>query len=381
MNRFAVQALLAATLLLPSPSAPKTQPRTGSDLLPHAGPWGSGWEPSDVAIADLDGDGDADLVVSYGFTAKLNVCLGDGTGSFEGLAEIDTEPGVSAVAVGHCGKERMPFVAALNPKTERLAVYVREGTGSFALPGTEYATGKDPVDVVVAYEDRERTRPVVAVVNRGSHDLSLLVWSDEGIFEPRSMSLARTPGQEPGPIAAASGDFDGDGREDDIAVLNGKYATVALLTGKGGGGFERKHKDFRVEDHSENIAAGVIGLGRVPILAVADRFTGEIVIYIQSRESVFGFRTFGTVHTGRGGGPVALTETGTMGAPLLAAADAARGLAVAYLVEPDGETNFIGQYPVDDKPRAAALGCLAGPDKPFLVIAGRRLYTIPLFMR
>jgi hypothetical protein len=136
-----------------------------------------------------------------------------------------------------------------------------------------------------------------------------------------------------------------------------------------------------VEDNAESIAAGVIGLGRVPILAVADRFMGEIVIYIQSKESVFGFRTFGSLRTGGGAGLVALAETGTMGAPLLAAADGSRARAVTYLVEPEGETNFIGQYPIDDKPRAAALGCLAGPDKPFLVVAGRRLYTIPLFMR
>jgi hypothetical protein len=367
---FAFHALAAAA---PPP------PRTGSELPLRPGPWGSDLDPSDAAIGDIDGDSYADLVVCYHATGKVNVALGDGTGSFRGVAEIETETGIDAVAIGRRGGKREALLAVLNPMTERLLLYARSEEGPFARLLPDLPTGKTPVAVAFGYRDAAETEPFVVVVNQGTHDLTVVEPSSGGAFEAHTVDLKNAGQPEPTPTSVAVGDFDGDGRRDDLAIPNRKYETVTILFCAGGGKFERKLKDFRVGTNPADIAAAVVGQGRTPLLAVGNRVGVTTALYIRIKESAFGFRQIGDARTGGGAVSVAMTEVGTMGTALLAVGGRVRGEVEAFLVEPTGGTMSVGRFAADEAIGAVAVGCLSGTDKPFAVAAGRRLYTFPLF--
>ncbi len=368
--------LVLSAAIRPAHGAP---PRTGSDLPIDRGPWGSGLDPSGVAIGDLDRDGNADIVVAYHATGKVNVCLGDGNGAFEGIAEIEAEIGIREVAIGFLGEGRRPFLAVLSPKTESLLLFVREEEGAFARLSPPAPTGKGPASIAIGYRDEGETEPFVAVVNETSHDLTVCDLSPAGVPAVRTVDLKLGGQPEPTPVSVASGDFDIDGRADDLAIVNRKYETVTILLRDDDGGFERKYKDFHVRSNPSDIAACAVGDAREPLLAVANRMAREATLYARREGSAFGFRELGEARSAGGLVSVSLTEVGTMGTALLAVAGRVRGEVTVFLVEPGGGTTLVGAYPADEAVRAVAVGCLSGRNKPFAVAAGRRLYPIPLF--
>ncbi|MFH1682100.1 MAG: VCBS repeat-containing protein [Candidatus Eisenbacteria bacterium] len=378
MQRTATLAAIALLVGLPAIGAPAGK-APASQLKP--GPWGSGWNPSDAAIADIDGDGNADLVVSYASTGRVNICLGDGTGSFGDAAEIETDPGVRAVAVGFRGGERVPFIAVLNRRTESVSFHLRDEEGRFVPLPTTLPAGKSPVAIAVGYSDADRLDPFVVVANQGSNDLSLYLPDESGGFAARTVDLKRKGQPDPSPSSVATGDFDSDGLMDDLVVTNKKYQTLTLLFGRERGEFERRYKDVLVREGPEDVAACSVGKPGEPLLVVANRLDREATIYARADESVFGLREAGLVRARGGLVSVSLAEVGTMGTALLAVASRVRGEVFVFLVEPGGETTEVGVFPADPDIRSVAAGCLSGADKPFVLAAGRGLYPIPLFDR
>ena len=92
--------------------------------------------PAAIALADLNGDGVADLVVANSASATVTVRLGSSDGGFEGPHGFAVGAGPIAVAVADLNRDGKPDIIATTTAGNGKPVYVNvllgKGDGSFA---------------------------------------------------------------------------------------------------------------------------------------------------------------------------------------------------------------------------------------------------------
>jgi DNA-binding beta-propeller fold protein YncE len=74
----------------------------------------AGAYPSEVAVADVNGDGKPDLMVANEFGNTLSVLLGEGDGSFRPKADYPVGPYPHGIAVGDVNGDGKPDLIAPN---------------------------------------------------------------------------------------------------------------------------------------------------------------------------------------------------------------------------------------------------------------------------
>jgi len=131
-----------------------------------------------VAVADLNGDGHADIVATDSLSSSVHantvwVLLGDGAGNFPTQAIYPTGVNPTSVAVGDINSDGFPDVAVTIVGTDTVSVFLGDGTGKLGSP-TDFATAKGPLSVVIGNLDGD-TRPDLAVANFNSSSVSVLL--------------------------------------------------------------------------------------------------------------------------------------------------------------------------------------------------------------
>ncbi len=108
-----------------------------------------------------------------------------------------------------------------------------------SMSGSTLAVGVDPRGIAVANfaGDNNVGTPGIAVVNRGSNAVSILLGNGNGTF-----SNAANYATDVDPIALAVGDFNGDGIPDLVTANRASY-TISILLGNGDGTFQ-SHVDY-----------------------------------------------------------------------------------------------------------------------------------------
>jgi CSLREA domain-containing protein len=187
-------------------------------------------QPKGLAAGDLNDDGDADFVAADNNNAVVTVYLGNGDGTFAATAEGGNADGHYGVALADVDGDRDPDVVATTQT--QVKVLRNDGTGDLG-PVTPYAltspTTSTPWPVILdANEDGIRD---VAV----SGNAELLIGHADGTFDPTVEKLT-----SPDAFFLADGDFNGDGRADLEAAVDGPAlgeADLVQLRGKGTGAF------------------------------------------------------------------------------------------------------------------------------------------------
>ncbi len=150
-----------------------------------------------------------------------------------------------------------------------------------SLPRTDYTSGTNPSAIVTVGLLNGKLALVTA--NQGADSISVFLSNGDGTFQPKTDIPVLTGG---GPVALATGDFNGDGNID-LAVLNGTAESVSILLGDGNGGFapatvpvtfstghgpvailsgifninNNTHLDLAVVNHSDNTVSIFLGDG------------------------------------------------------------------------------------------------------------------------
>jgi hypothetical protein len=112
-------------------------------------------------------------------------------------------------------------------------------TSTVSMSGTTLPVGTDPRGIAVANfaGDDNVGNPGIAVVNRGSNAVSILLGNGNGSF-----TIAANYPTDVDPIAVAVGDFNGDGIPDLVTANRASY-TISILLGNGNGTFQN-HVDY-----------------------------------------------------------------------------------------------------------------------------------------
>ena len=193
--------------------------------------------PQDLAVADVNTDGNPDLLVvnECGHTSgcrqgTVSVLLGNGDGTFQAQQSYFVGIFPLEVAVADFNGDRKPDLVLDLPcgtdsncvSTGGVGVLLGNGDGTFQDVVNYAATGMDTVRVGTGYFGKNNTPDIIAL-NYQTFDVTLFKGKGDGTF---------APGQDLGvgsnPVSVGTGDLNGD-RQDDAVVLNENNRNVSVL--------------------------------------------------------------------------------------------------------------------------------------------------------
>ena len=200
-----------------------------------------------VEVADLNGDGNPDLVVTniYGGTgfppSLVGVLLNNGDGTLQPIviydsggswaqsvtvADVNGDAKLDLLVTNETGSASCPNGA--------VDILGGNGDGTFR-PAVEYCSGgSTPLSVAVA-DVNDDGKPDLAVANAGSNNVGVLIGNGDGTFLP---AVSYGSGW-PGPAHVVVADVNGDRRPDLVtADFSTIPSSVSVLLGNGNGTFQ-----------------------------------------------------------------------------------------------------------------------------------------------
>jgi hypothetical protein len=193
--------------------------------------YASGKKPRAVKAADLNGDGNNDLIVANSGAGSVGVLLGKGDGTFEPRADYPAGANPHGVVVADFNRDGNPDVAVCNnifhPDG---AVNVLLGKGDGTLLATaEYKVSAGAFGLDAGDLNGDGYPDIVSASNRAA-SVSVLINSGTGTFKTAVDYAASAQ-----PINVTVGDLQGDGRLD---VLSSSRQGTDVLMGNGDGSFQ-----------------------------------------------------------------------------------------------------------------------------------------------
>jgi Ca2+-binding RTX toxin-like protein len=189
--------------------------RTGKESFRDATRFNVGFDPTSVAVSDLNADTFADLVMTNYSSGgnNVSVLLGDGIGSFRAATSFDVgflQP--VSVAVSDLNADTFPDIVVANQGSNNVSVLLgtgKTGKDSF-LDATSFSIGVGLSPRFVAVSDLNAdTFPDLAVTNSNANSISVLLGTGTGSFgTATNFNLGAFP------FSAAFGDFNNDGKQD-----------------------------------------------------------------------------------------------------------------------------------------------------------------------
>lgn len=209
-------------------------------------PMAAGQQPNDVAIADLDGDERLDLAFANHESHSVTVLRGDGHGGFRQAAgsplPVRSRPHPHGIVAADVDGDGVIDLVVDSWGTNQLELLRGTGRGAFRAPGTMIDVGRHPYQRQRSGDVNGDGRADLLTSNLDGHDLTVLLGSPAGL---RAAPGSPFPAGD-APFGLALGDFNGDGNRD-AAVVNSPSSTsdqtgrdgLTVLLGDGTGRFAK----------------------------------------------------------------------------------------------------------------------------------------------
>ena len=223
--------------------------------------------PGDMALGDVNSDGNLDLAFvthdSYGVT----LLLGDGKGGLDFatnspiLMKDGHHPHTHGLGVGDLNGDGKLDLATVNNADNDISIAFGDGHGNFTRAPSPFAVGPSPYPLALGDVNNDGQPDIVATASATgpqraqqlpcSRALTLLLNDGRGVF--RSSQLPVRTGE---PWFVAIGDVNGD-RKADLVATHHEQNELTVLLGDGKGGFTETNTspfDFRHSVFSISIA-------------------------------------------------------------------------------------------------------------------------------
>ena len=321
-------------------------------------------EPSGVVIADMNGDGKRDVVVSNfcnddacSGNGSVTVLLGNGDGTLQPGVSYDAGLGTLAVATGDFNHDGKLDVVAVNNEQNSVSVFLGNGDGTLR-PSTLYVAGSGPTSVAVGDFNHDGKLDL-AVTNGNDNTVSILLGNGSGTFQAPVNYAVNAP------YSVAVGDFNGDGKLD-LAVADISDNTAAVLLGNGDGTFQAAVQ-YPADSFPDFITvADLNGDGKLD-LVVANEGSNDVTVLLGNGNGTF--RTGGNYPVGSY--PTSLAVSDFDGDGTLDIAVANYGDNTVGVLGGNGDGTFRAPLNFDGGPGGYALaaGDLNGDGRPDIAVA------------
>ena len=171
-----------------------------------------------IGLGDLDGDGRLDLVEALGDGSvagfgKVTILLNDGSGAFVESANGPTGIQVSRILVADLNGDGKADLAASESTTKTVAVLLNRGAGVLASP-VRYSILGDGFDIAAG--DLNGDGKIDLAVAGYEGNIAVLLNNGAGVFVSGGNYASRG-----GPASLTVGDLNGDGRAEIATTING----------------------------------------------------------------------------------------------------------------------------------------------------------------
>jgi hypothetical protein len=187
---------------------------------PSAGsPFAAGHLPNDIAVADMNGDGNPDLVIANHQSPYLTVLLGDGRGGFRPAPgspfDVHSNPHPHGVAVADLNGDGKLDAVTDSWAENKIELLLGDGTGRLQTPGRYFPVGHRPYERLRSADLNHDGLPDVVTTNLDDGTVSVLLGDGKGGFRNAAGSPFRAGAK---PWQVAIDDFNGDGNPDLMVI-------------------------------------------------------------------------------------------------------------------------------------------------------------------
>ena len=230
-----------------------------------------GDKPSSVSIGDINGDGDSDLVISRIHSNTIAILFGNGDGTFSGSTSLIAGDGPRAVALSDLNLDNRLDIIVANENEDTIYVLINNGSGLFQ-EALSYNVGEHPCSIALADLNGD-TSLDLAVANNESNSISILLGRGDGTF---GNVIDYTVGEMPLDVALV--DLNVDGAVDVVAV-NFLDSSLSLLTGKGNGTFNEMTL-FNTVAYPTSLTIQALDGNGILDMAVTSLTSNSVAIYL-----------------------------------------------------------------------------------------------------
>ena len=263
----------------------------GSGSFAPIVPFPAGDRPRAVVAADFNNDGDIDIATANELSGNIGVMVGDGAGGFAAPMFFTTISNVTDLAFEDFNGDGLLDIAVShkNSNTGPLMVLINSGgVGAGWLgfaPAVSYAIGGGARSVEAVDVDADGLIDLITT-NRNNANISVLIGNGDGTFNPQMLFPIAIQPRE-----SITRDYNGDGFPD-VAVADfflGSVWTLVNLGRDANGwlGLELHGAYSGGGDSSHGIASGDLDLDGDLDLVIANVGSGDVSIMINNGAGAF----------------------------------------------------------------------------------------------
>jgi hypothetical protein len=241
---------------------------------------GMGIHPLALAVGDIDGDGDPDLLTvsdySY-YSGVINIRLNDGTGSFGSPQSLPPTRAMQGLTLGDVDADGDLDLLTANYVEGSVSIRRNNGSGTFG-PSQEVAVGQGVVQIVLADIDAD-----------GDLDLLALTYLNSGVSVRLNDGTGTFSGYdavpvERYPVRMAVGDLDADGDLDLVTANSDSLFNTASVRLNNGQGSFAASQELRLGTSPSSVALGDIdGDGDLDLLVTTR--TSDVAVFLNGGDA------------------------------------------------------------------------------------------------